>query len=146
MLAWEASLCCRFVSGSNRTCSCPGPRFTDEQLHDILWDTIQKLYDRRIVLDFTDHLSDRQLYCLIFRDILPSPRRSLKASDNFLHWDCADAGGDPEVWLRYYASEEDRRSWIESGDGPLPPTEPPPIRVICPVARFSRFAPRPSGG
>ena len=127
MLAWERAPVLPICEWFQPHLQLPRPEtLTDEQLHDILWDTIQKLYDRRIVLDFTDHLSDRQLYCLIFRDILPSPEKKLERSDNFLHWDCADAGGDPEVWLRYYASEEDRRSWIESGDGPLPPTEPPP--------------------
>ena len=112
MLAWETCRCCPLASGSSRSSQLPRPEtLTDEQLHDILWDTIQRLYDKRIVLDFTDHLSDRQLYCLIFRDILPSPEKKLERSDNYLHWDCADAGGDPEVWLRYYASDEDRRGW-----------------------------------
>ena len=49
----------------------------DEQLNEQLWNTIQKLYDVRIVLDFTDHLSDRQLYTLIFRDILPSAEKKI---------------------------------------------------------------------
>jgi hypothetical protein len=127
MLAWERAPVLPIGEWFQPFLLLPRPEtLTDEQLHDILWDTIQKLYDKRIVLDFTDHLSDRQLYCLIFRDILPSPEKKLERSDNFLHWDCADAGGDPDVWLRYYASEEDRRSWIESGDGPLPPTAPLP--------------------
>lgn len=127
MLAWERAPVLPIGEWFQPPLLLPRPEtLTDEQLHDILWDTIQRLYDKRIVLDFTDHLSDRQLYCLIFRDILPSPEKNLQRSDNFLHWDCADAGGDPDVWLRYYASEEDRRSWIESGDGPLPPTEPLP--------------------
>ena len=99
---------------------------SDGELHEVLWDMIQKLFDKRIVLDFTDHLSDRQLYCLIFRDILPSPEKKIDRSENYLHWDCADAGGDSEVWLRYYASAEDRRGWIETSEDPLPPTEPPP--------------------
>lgn len=44
---------------------------SEEQLNAQLWKTTQRLYDVRIVLDFTDHLSDRQLYTLIYRDILP---------------------------------------------------------------------------
>ena len=39
----------------------------DEALHRVLWETIEKLFSKRIVLDFTDHLSDRALYCLIAR-------------------------------------------------------------------------------
>ncbi|MES1213686.1 MAG: hypothetical protein ABUL64_03790 [Singulisphaera sp.] len=127
MLAWERAPVLPIGEWFEPTLALPRPEtLTDEQLHDILWDTIQKLYDKRIVLDFTDHLSDRQLYCLIFRDILPSPEKKLDRADNYLHWDCADAGGDPEIWLRYYASEEDRRGWKESGSGPLPPSAPLP--------------------
>lgn len=127
MLAWERAPVLPIGEWFEPKLELPRPdTLTDEQLHDILWDTIQKLYDRRVVLDFTDHLSDRQLYCLIFRDILPSPEKKLDRADNYLHWDCADAGGDPEVWLRYYASEEDRRGWKESGSGPLPPSTPLP--------------------
>ncbi len=128
MLAWERAPVLPICEWFEPTLVLPRPEtLTEEQLHDTLWDTIQKLYDKRVVLDFTDHLSDRQLYCVIFRDILPSPEKKIDRSDNYLHWDCADAGGDPEVWLRYYASEEDRRGWIESGEGPLPPSAPPPF-------------------
>jgi hypothetical protein len=127
MLAWERAPVLPICEWFEPKLELPRPEtLSDEKLHDILWDTIQKLFDRRIVLDFTDHLSDRQLYCVIFRDILPSPEKKLDRSNNHLHWDCADAGGDPDVWLRYYASEEDRRNWDESEDGPLPPTQPPP--------------------
>jgi hypothetical protein len=81
----------------------------------------------QIVLDFTDHLSDRQLYKLIFCDILPSPEKKLDMPGNFLHWDCAGAGGDPEVWLRFYASEEERQDWADTYHDPLPPSERPPF-------------------
>ena len=65
-----------------------------------LWDTIQKLFEQRIVLDFTDHLSDRELYTLIYRDILPSLEKKIESEGNYLHWDCADMGDDPQIWLR----------------------------------------------
>ena len=74
---------------------------------------IRKLYLKRIVLDFTDHLSDRDLYRLIFRDILPAREKKLDYPSNYLHWDCTGAGGDSEVWLRYYATEEEREEWAE---------------------------------
>lgn len=128
MLAWERAPVLPIGEWFEPHLRLPRPEtLSDEQLHDLLWDTIQKLYDKHVVLDFTDHLSDRQLYCLIYRDILPSPEKKLDRADNYLHWDCADAGGDPEVWLRYYATDEDRRNWIESSDGPLPPVEPLPF-------------------
>jgi hypothetical protein len=132
MLAWEHAPVLPIAQWFNPPLELPHPETLDDAaLHDVLWHTIQQLFDKRIVLDFTDHLSDRQLYCLIYRDILPSPEKKIDASQHYLHWDCADAGGEPEVWLRYYASEEDRRNWAESGD-PLPPSEPPPYPRALP--------------
>ena len=69
---------------------------------------IRLLFEKRIVLDFTDHLTDRQLYTLIYRDILPSPEKKIDNFNNYLHWDCSDAGGDESVWLRFYASQDTR--------------------------------------
>ena len=107
----------------------------------MLWDTIHKLYERRIVLDFTDHLSDRELYCLIYRDILPCAEKKIDSLANYLHWDCADMGGDPTIWLRYYASEEERlagpRTW---GDAAAPAEDPP-----YPAAAAAAAAVEPEG-
>jgi hypothetical protein len=106
----------------------PAPESLDDaRLHDMLWDSVQKLYDRRIVLDFTDHLSDRQLYTLIYRDILPAYEKRIEQASHYLHWDCADTGGDTEIWLRYYASDEERRNWAESCSDDLPDPEAPPF-------------------
>ncbi len=35
-------------------------------------------------------------------------------------------GGDPTIWLRYYASEEERRAWAEDLGDALPTAEQPP--------------------
>src|SRR5438270_9830901 len=124
MLAWERAPVLPISRWFEPELRIPSPdTLTDEALHDMLWDTIQKLFDKRIVLDFTDHLSDRQLYCLVYRDILPSPEKKLDSPKNFLHWDCSDAGGDPELWLRYYATDEDRESFAEDLPDPPPPRE-----------------------
>ena len=117
MLEWERApvlpICCWFQP----ELVLPPPETIDEeQLHDLLWDTIEKLYDQRIVLDFTDHLSDRQLYCLICRDILPSSEKKIDRSRTFLHWQCINADDDPEIWLRYYATPEERET-VAGGDG-----------------------------
>jgi hypothetical protein len=128
MLAWERAPVVPISQWFAPELVLPHPNsLSDEELHDILWDTIQKLYDKRIVLDFTDHLSDRQLYRLIYCDILPSPEKKIDRGENYLHWDCAGASDDPDVWLRYYASEAERLDWFESTHEPLPPIEPPPF-------------------
>ena len=102
------------------------------QLHQVLWETIHKLFSKRIVLDFTDHLSDRELYLLIYRDILPSREKKVDAGDNYLHWDCSNVSGDPEVWLRYYATPEERAHWEEDGLGYAPDHEEPPFKRNLP--------------
>lgn len=127
MLAWERAPMLPISRWFEPELHLPAPdTLDDEQLHERLWDTVQKLYDQRIVLEFTDHLSDRQLYTLIYRDILPAYEKRIEESQHYLHWDCADAGGDTEVWLRYYASDEDRQTWAETTDGELPLSEEPP--------------------
>ena len=106
---------------------------SQEQLHRLMWETIHKLYERRIVLDFTDHLADRQLYTIIYRDILPSAEKKISLQrNNYLHWDCANVTDDPEIWLRYYASEKERLDWAAETDEALPVAEDPPHRRKMP--------------
>ena len=89
---------------------------------------IQKLACQRIMLDFTDHLTDRELYGIIFRDILPSREKKIDLAKNYLHWNCADSAavGDPEIWLQYYATVEERDIWADETGRPLPPEKMPP--------------------
>ena len=133
MLAWERAPILPIAQWFEPELRLPHPDgLTNGQLHDLLWSTIRKLHDRRIVLDFTDHLSDRELYCLIYRDILPCAEKKIDSLSNYLHWDCADMGGDPTIWLRYYASEEERLAWADDFSDPLPPAEEPPHRRELP--------------
>ena len=98
---------------------------SDAQVHKRLAEIIQLLYSQRIVLEMTEHLSDRQLYCLISRDILPSYEKKIDQPKNFLHWHCLD-DNDSESWLRYYATEDERCQWQEENGGELPFMENPP--------------------
>lgn len=110
----------------------PPDHLDDKTLHVLLDDTIERLYGQHVVLDFTDHLTDRQLYCLIYRDILPAQEKRIRRKNNYLHWDCANANGDPETWLRYYASQEEREIWaLEMGQSP-PEAKPLPCRRRLP--------------
>lgn len=127
MLAWERAPVLPISQWFQPELTLPAPEMLEDgQLHERLWETIHRLYDRRIVLDFTDHLSDRSLYCVIYRDILPSPEKKIDLPKNYLHWHCLDASDDPDTWLRYYASDEERRSWREESGLELPPSERPP--------------------
>jgi hypothetical protein len=127
LLAWERAPVLPISKWFEPELELPHPeQLTDAQIHQVLWDTIEKLYDRRIVLDFTDHLSDRELYCVIYRDILPSPEKKIDLPKNYLHWHCLDDSGEPETWLRYYATPQERAGWAAETGLPLPVAEPAP--------------------
>ena len=63
------------ASGSKPNCNPRPHQLDDDLLSNLLHDTIDRLFSVRIVLEMTDHLSDRELYKLILRDILPPARR-----------------------------------------------------------------------
>jgi len=119
MLAWEQAPILPIYRWFDPELRPPRPDVLDrDSLHAILWDLIEKLFQRRIVLDFTGHLSDRELYCLILRDILPAREKKIDWPGNYLHWDCT--GNDPETWLGFYATEEEREDWATNYRQPLP--------------------------
>ncbi len=135
MLEWERAPMLPIGDWFEPRLDIPGPDLlNDEQLHEMLHYTVDRLFEKRIVLDFTEHLSDRQLYCLVYRDILPSFEKLIERRKNYLHWDCANVGDDPDMWLRYYASEEDRRAWAEETGGYPPQCDAPPFPRRLPRA------------
>lgn len=135
MLEWERAPMLPIREWFQPPLALPHPdRLGQHQLSLVLTATIEKLFEKRIVLDFTDHLSDYQLYGLIFRDILPSHEKMLGRRTNYLHWDCANMEENPDVWLRYYASQAEREMWAEENDQPLPPHDEPPFLRQVPRA------------
>jgi hypothetical protein len=127
MLAWERAPVLPISRWFEPELVLPRPdELNPQELKRLLHDTIQKLYAQRIVLEFTEHLSDRQLYCLISRDILPSYEKKIDQPKNYLHWHCLD-DNDAETWLRYYATNEEREVWLEENGGDLPSMETPPF-------------------
>ena len=123
MLAWEQAPVLPLYRWFDPELRPPGPdALSEKDLHPILWEVIQKLASQRIMLDFTDHLTDRELYCLIVRDILPAREKKLDWPNNYLHFDCTGPSCDPDVWLRYYATDEEREDWAETYRQPLPPS------------------------
>lgn len=127
MLAWEQAPILPISRWFEPELKLPSlDKLSDDELSKVLMDTLDRLYEARIVLDFTDHLSDRQLYCLLIRDILPSPEKKLDRPRNYLHWHCLDPDDDCDNWLRYYASPEEREGWAEETHEPLPEQLPLP--------------------
>ncbi len=56
---------------------------TDHELNQQLHQLIGRLYEKNILLMHTEHLSDRQLYCLIMRDILPAQEKKVFLPQKF---------------------------------------------------------------
>ncbi|MBP89686.1 MAG: hypothetical protein CMJ64_23755 [Planctomycetaceae bacterium] len=133
MLAWERAPVLPMARWFDPELVLPHPdTLADQTLHELLWDTIEKLYSQRIMLDFTDHLSDRQLYCLIYRDILPSHEKKVDLPKNYLHWHCLDDEDDSETWLRFYATPEARKVWEDETGQTAPAAEPAPFPRTMP--------------
>lgn len=86
----------------------------DEALHSALWATIEALGRMRVYLDQTDHLSDRELYTLLWRDLLPEEMAALDV-DGGSAWHIDILGGwseeDTALYLKYYADETTRQHW-----------------------------------
>ena len=133
MLAWERAPVLPISQWFKPELILPHPdMLNDVQLHRLLWETIVELYEERIVLEFTDHLSDHELYCLLYRDILPSPEKRINLPRNYLHWHCLDINEQPDIWLRYYATHDERQEWQTEFPGPLPDAEAPPCPRVMP--------------
>ncbi|MGL4943529.1 MAG: hypothetical protein ACRC46_10105 [Thermoguttaceae bacterium] len=121
MLAWETAPVLPIYRWFEPELRVPrAERLTDADIATILNELIWKLYEKRIVLDFTDHLTDRELYSLIAVSILPSHEKYLPSRSHYIHWDCSYSGGDPYPWLTYYATDEERMAWSDAYHQPLP--------------------------
>ncbi len=135
MLAWERAPVEPISRWFEPELVLPSPdKLSDCELHDLLWETIDRLYARRIVLQWTEHLNDRQLYGILRRDLLPAQEKKVDLSDRFLHWRFLDADEDPDTWLRYYATREERRMWEEETGLAAPAPQQPPFPRELPQA------------
>ena len=89
----------------------PPAEVTDETLTPILWELLHNLALRGFYLLHTDHLSDRELYAGLWKRGLRDPAHfpGRNPRGGWFH-DFLGSCGDEEmqVWLRYYASEDER--------------------------------------
>lgn len=85
-----------------------GPRWKIE-----LWRLIRALAEARVFLCHTDHLSDAELYARLWSEVLPEEcPDAARGPDDAGVWDFADAGsGAEDIWLRFYASPQEREDW-----------------------------------
>ncbi len=134
MLDWERSPVLPISQWFDPELQLPAPDTLDDgRLHGELVVAVKRLHDRQIVLEFTDHLSDRELYCLILRDILPAQEKRLRAGRQWLRWQCLDAETDAAIWLAFYADDDQRDDWLAEHGGRLPPRRIPPFPRFLPA-------------
>jgi hypothetical protein len=108
----------------------PPDKLDDRQLHAKLWEVIHGLARLRTFLTSTNHLSDRQLYGLLWGDLLRHEVENLPSDAGWTcHLDILGGCSDEDLQLRlkYYADEADREIWqMEFPDDRIPPHEDPP--------------------
>lgn len=108
----------------------PPAALSDEALTDKLWEIISALGRLGVFLEQTDHLSDRALYALLHDRLLPEEMDEL-GTDHGAAWHIDILGGgsleDLALYLKHYADEEFRRSWLlDWPDDAMPAHEDPP--------------------
>lgn len=99
---------------------------SDEELHGRLWEVITAMKAIGLVVESTDHLSDRELYRYLAGAL---KEEAMLTDDPNSAWHLSPIGSgseeDNEIYLRYYADEDDRRQWAADGSK-VPPKEPLP--------------------
>jgi hypothetical protein len=89
----------------------------DSEVGVVLWRVIFALAALRTYLERTNHLSDRDLYAVLWHDVL---REEITQLPNDVggawHVDVPGDSADGTNFLTYYATEDERQQW--SADGP----------------------------
>ena len=101
----------------------------DKQLHEKLWEVINKLAEMRVYLDNTNHLSDRELYTHLLHDFLQEFTQTFPPEMEFnCHIDICGSGSDEDIDIhyKYYADEKDKKDWMKDfPDYKMPEHEDP---------------------
>ncbi|MDB6068546.1 MAG: hypothetical protein JWR26_4754 [Pedosphaera sp.] len=109
----------------------PSGELDDHQLPGRLWELFYAAAALRFFFCSTDHLDDRSLYTLLWKQWLDNPTADIppEAETNTTIVSEFDALGmtQEEIWLRYYAKESDKELLHSTDpDFVFPPHEEPP--------------------
>jgi hypothetical protein len=108
----------------------PAEEMDDAQLHAKLWDVIHALALLGAFLHNTDHLSDRELYLELWDEIFGESMVLMPDNLDFAcHIDLVGSGSEEhtQLYMKYYATEDARRSWLEEWpEDVMPEPEKPP--------------------
>jgi hypothetical protein len=116
VLAWEeAPWTTDFLQLQEAGIALPAPdTLDDDQVSMKLWEVIDQLARRRVFLSQTDHLSDRELYQLLWSDTLHEDTKDMVMDESSAcHIDLLSSGSeeDNQLYLKYYADDEERERW-----------------------------------
>lgn len=109
----------------------PAPEtMIDEQVTAKLGEMFDRLAGLRVFVSSTNHLSDRELYTILWSDVLREATKEI-LYDEFSAWhiDLLGSGSDEDTfqYLKYYADEKYRQDWLRSFPGyKMPTREKPP--------------------
>ena len=104
-------------------------KLTDRELTATLWEVIHALLARFIVIGNTDHLSDRELYTQLWRQTLRQEFVILPRHTMQIDMTKTGADNDMSIYLKYYATEEQRQLYSQVyPDFKMPEHVEPPRR------------------
>lgn len=111
--------------------SLPTPEeLNDDEISRKLWDIIHGLAQLGTFLHHTDHLSDRDLYIYLWSDALREEAVLMPENPSYAyHIDLVGSGSEEDIqlFLKYYASNKERREWLKDWPAdPIPDREKPP--------------------
>jgi hypothetical protein len=110
----------------------PDPKdLTEEELGDLLSKKIEELAERRIFLDQTNHLTDRELYEELCTPEMQELSTQAVPDNGSVHFDILGGYSDRdiELFLRFYADDDERERWQkEWPEDRIPPKETPPCQ------------------
>ena len=108
----------------------PAAELDDATLREKLAEVSHELSELRCFLYDTDHLNDRELYDWLWNSGLREESADISGMPGA--WQTSPIGGgsdeDTQIWLRYYASEEEWQRWqLDYPEDPMPMRESPPF-------------------
>ena len=100
---------------------------SDEAIPAVLWRVIVALSKHQVFLERTNHLSDRELYAVLWHNVLREEHAAIPEGDTGA-WHVDIPGDDERAtnFLTYYASKRERREWQKDcPDLRMPPHRDP---------------------
>ena len=127
----SADSTCNFKQLEERGIALPAPNTLDDAaLTKKLWEVIHELARMSVYLSNTDHWTDRELYEHMWHDTLREVTMDLPPNAGWVnHLDFLSSGSeeDTQMYMKYYADDEYRASWMRDfPDYVMPPHVDPP--------------------